>query len=195
MQRLNRSGGSLTRRAFVAAGGCSLIRQSAGQTNEFPVVKLTDPITNRSILHYQSPQHEVHHYYFISPWSPDGKTLIFFQFDRSVDKLTARGRFPGALLRMNTDGSGRRVVTPGLMGNYHTGVNQFWGPGNDSVYFSDTSLKPPRLAEVDLATGKVRHPETPVRCDRLSPKGDVLSCGDATQWGLFSRPKITTRGE
>ncbi|MDQ2946551.1 MAG: hypothetical protein M3Y27_11505, partial [Acidobacteriota bacterium] len=151
------------------------MRESAAETNEFPVVKLTDPITNRSILHYQSPQHEVHHYYFISPWSPDGKTLIFFQFDRSVGKLTARGRFPGALVRMNTDGSGRRVVTSGLKGNYHTGVNQFWGPGNESVYFSDTSSAPARLAEVNLATGKVRHPESPVRCDRLSPKGDLLS--------------------
>ena len=105
-------------------------------------------------------------------WSPDGRTLAFFQFDPSVDKLTARGRYPGSLCVMNTDGSARRSLVGGLKGHYHVGVNQFWSPAGDSVYFEAA-----RLSRVSLETGKVDYPNSPVRCDRLNPDGSALSCG------------------
>lgn len=174
-----------TRRTFIGSGIASL-SPAAAQSGDYAVKTLVDPITKRTIRHYQSPCHEVHHYYFISPWSPDGKKIVFFQFDRKVGALTARGRFPGRLALMNADGSDRRSITPELMGHYHTGVNQFWGPNNDSVYFTDTSEKSPRLAELRLSTNKIAHPETPVRCDRLSPDNKLLSCGEGPEWGVFS---------
>ena len=43
-----------------------------------------------------------HHYYFVSPWSPDASQVVFFQFDRSVEKLTATGRYQGVLVVMNS---------------------------------------------------------------------------------------------
>lgn len=125
--------------------------------------RLTDPVTKRSIIRYASQHHETHHYYFISPWSPDGKHLLFFQFDESVDKLTARGRYPGALCVMNVDGTGRRRLsgTQGLMGHYHVGANQFWSDSGQSVYYTDTAAKPARLVEASVATGTVKAVDTP----------------------------------
>ena len=176
----------LTRRAMVGSGIGSIAALAAPQSNSDGVRTLTDPITKRSIRHFQSPSHEVHHYYFVSPWSPDNKKIVFFQFNPSVDKLTARGQFPGRLVLMDSDGGNRQPISPELKGNYHVGVNQFWGPNNDSVYFSDTSQTPPRLAELRLSSKKIDHPQSPVRCDRLSPDNKVLSCGGGREWGVYS---------
>lgn len=181
---------------IIAAGGrgaasaatlAAAITPAAAQSDSPSVQRLTDPVTKRSIIRYASPHHETHHYYFISPWSPDGKQLVFFQFDQGVDKLTARGRYPGALSVMNADGSGRRRLsgTQGLMGHYHVGVNQFWSNGGESVYYTDTSARPARLMEANAATGAVKAVDTPVPCGRISPKGDTLSCGTGQQWGVY----------
>lgn len=173
--------GLWTRRRF--AGALAL----AAQGDDASVERLTDPVTKRSIVRYASPRHETHHYYFISPWSPDGKQLAFFQFDRNVDKLTARGRYPGALCVMKADGTGRRRLsgTQGLMGHYHVGANQFWSGDGASLYYTDTSARPARLMEASLATGAVKPVDTPVPCGRISPNGDTLSCGTAQEWGVY----------
>lgn len=150
------------------------------------VKTLKDPVTARTITHYKSPQHEVHHYYFISPWSPDGKLINFFRFDAGVDKLTARGRFPGSLWVMNPDGSNRRQLVGGLKGNYHTGVNQFWGPTGQYVYYTDSSQKRRCMPRVDVDTGKADCvDETPVPCQRASADEKLLSCGTGDEWGVY----------
>ena len=110
--------------------------------NGLTVKSLRDPVTGRSIQWHQSPRHETHHYYFVSPWSPDEKRIAFFRFDEDVEKLTARGRYPGALWLVNADGTGRRKLVDGLPGHYHVGVNQFWGPEGKYIYFSNTITGP-----------------------------------------------------
>ena len=64
-----------------------LIYLTAPLTGQFAVQQLRDPVANRAVTRYQSPNHETHHYYFISPWSPDEKLVTFFQFEQNVEKL------------------------------------------------------------------------------------------------------------
>jgi len=155
----------------------------------FSVSALKDPVTGRSITWYQSPYHETHHYYFISPWSPDGKTINFFQFAPAVDKLTARGRFPGALWLMDADGKNRRMLVDGLQGHYHVGVNQFWDPSGKYVYYLDNSPGRNCMARVDIESREVECIDTPVPCLRASPDLKTLSCGTAAEWGVYDTAK------
>lgn len=178
-----------TTRRGLLSGTAGLLPTSAyGANADYGVERLKDPVTGRAILRYRSPHHETHHYYFISPWSPGERTLVFFQFDRNVEKLTARGHYPGALVTMNVDGSGRRTLAPGLKGHYHVGVNQFWSADGDAVYFTD-GVPGARLTRADIASGKLQIPNTPVRCDRLSPDGTLLSCGGGKSWGVYRPAK------
>ena len=147
--------------------------------------KLRDPVTGREIMRYTSPHHETHHYYFVSPWSPAGDRILFFQFDRSVGKLTATGRYPGVLVVMNSDGTARRELAGPLTGHYHTGVNQLWGPDGNFVYFQSREPGARCMARVPTAGGKVECVDTPVPCNRLSPDGLLLSCGNAEHQGVL----------
>ncbi|MCY4595590.1 MAG: hypothetical protein OXC19_12450 [Bryobacterales bacterium] len=147
--------------------------------------QLRDPVTGRKIQRYASSHHETHHYYFVSPWSPDGSQIVFFQFDRSVEKLTATGRYPGVLVVMNSDGTARRKLAGPLTGHYHTGVNQLWGPEGNFVYFQSRDPGPRCMARVPAAGGSVECVETPVPCSRLSPDGSLLSCGNAEHQGVL----------
>ena len=155
----------------------------------FSVTALKDPVTGRSITRYQSPRHETHHYYFISPWSPDEKRIAFFQFEQGVDKLTARGRFPGAIWVMDADGGNRRKLVDKLLGHYHVGVNLFWGPTGQYIYYSDVSSKRKCLPRVDAGTGKMDCIDTPFPCSRLSPDNQKLSCGTAAEFGVYDIKK------
>ena len=152
---------------------------------QFAVRQLRDAVTNRSVTRYESPRHETHHYYFISPWSPDEKLITFFQFDEDVEKLTATGRYPGALWLMNVDGRERRKIVDGLQGHYHVGVNQFWGPHGKYIYFLDTSPQRRCMARVEVESGDVECIDTPVPCRRASPDLKTLSCGTGDEWGVF----------
>ena len=151
----------------------------------FEVERLRDPVTGREVVRYSSPRHETHHYYFVSPWSPSEDELVFFQFEDSVDKLTATNRYPGALWVMDVDGGGRRKLVAPLMGHYHTGVNQLWGPSGDFVYFQSGSPGPKCMARVPASGGEIECLDTPVPCSRLSPDGSQLSCGTAEHQGVF----------
>ena len=157
----------------------------AGAQPEPTVERLRDPVTDREIVRYASPRHETHHYYFVSPWSPDGDQIVFFQFDQSVEQLTATGRYPGALVVMNADGSARRELVGPLSGHYHTGANQLWGPAGEFVYFQ--SREPGRrcMARIRIAGEEVECVDTPVPCSRLSPDGTLLSCGNAEHQGVM----------
>lgn len=158
--------------------------QIAAQHGQSPE-QLRDPVTGRQILRYASPHHETHHYYFVSPWSPDGNEIVFFQFDRSVEKLTATGRYPGVLVVMNSDGTARRELAGPLTGHYHTGVNQLWGPEGNFVYFQSREPGSRCMARVPAAGGEVECVDTPVPCSRLSPDGAFLSCGNAEHQGVL----------
>ena len=149
------------------------------------IEQLQDPLTGRKITRYVSAQHETHHYYFVSPWSPDESRITFFRFDPGVEKLTARGRYPGALWVMDADGSNERKLVDGLQGHYHVGVNQLWGPDGKHIYFLDTRKTPNAMARVPVAGGEVERVDTPVPCTRLSPDAKTLSCGDANEQGVF----------
>ena len=149
------------------------------------VERLRDPVTGRDVLRYASPHHETHHYYFVSPWSPDGDQVVFFQFDRAVEELTAVERYPGALVVMNADGTARRELAGPLSGHYHTGVNQLWGPDGQFVYFQSREPGPRCMARVRIADGETECVDTPVPCSRLSPDGSTLSCGNAEHQGVL----------
>ncbi|MEZ5361301.1 MAG: hypothetical protein R2748_02890 [Bryobacterales bacterium] len=111
------------------------------------VEQLRDPVTGAKITRFVSKQHETHHYYFISPWSPDESKIAFFRFNADVDKLTATGRYPGALWVMDADGSNERKLVDNLQGHYHVGVNQVWGPKGEYIYFwTRVALLPPWCA-------------------------------------------------
>ena len=163
-----------------------LLASPQAQSQErFSVKSLTDPITGRSITRYQSPHHETHHYYFVSPWSPDEKQLAFFRFNEDVEKLSAIGRYPGSLWVMNVDGSGRRKLVDNLPGHHHVGVNQFWGPQGKYIYFYDTTPGRKCMARVEVAGGNTECIDTPVPCTRASPDLKTLSCGTADEQGIF----------
>src|SRR3954468_15957458 len=111
----------IARRRLLAGAASAILGRAMAANAEFEVRRLTDPLTRRPIEWYSSPHHETHHYYFISPWSPNGRQLAFFQFDRTVEKLTARGHYPGSLVAMSSNGEGRRILLGGLKGHYHVG--------------------------------------------------------------------------
>jgi hypothetical protein len=171
---------------MIAIAVLALSGSVAFGQEELTVKSLRDPVTGRSIQWHQSPRHETHHYYFVSPWSPDEERIVFFRFDEDVEKLTARGRYPGALWVMNADGTGRRKLVDGLPGHYHVGVNQFWGPLGKYVYFSDTSPGRKCMARVDVTSGDAECIDTPVPCTRASPDLRTLSCGTADEQGIFN---------
>ena len=149
------------------------------------VQHLQDPVTGHDITRFVSSQHETHHYYFVSPWSPDERRIVFFRFDPNVDELAARGRYPGALWVMDADGSNERRLVDGLQGHYHVGVNQLWGPRGEYIYFLDTRQAPAVMTRVKASGGPPERVETPVPCTRLSPDGKTLSCGNANEQGVF----------
>lgn len=149
------------------------------------VTQLQDPVTGRKITWYSSPHHEVHHYYDISPWNERGDKIVFFRFDAGVAKLTATGRFPGSLWVMNVDGTGAKAVATNLMGHYHTGVNQFWGPNGDSIYYTAGGSTGRQTSVVDLRTGKTSQISTPVPASKISADFKTISCVRAGEWGLY----------
>lgn len=153
------------------------------------VVRLTDPVTGRKITWFHSPHHEVHHYYDIPAWDPAGERILFFRFDSSVEKLSARGRFPGSLWIMKSDGSDARKVSGTLQGNYHTGVNQLWGPDGKSVFYSQGA----RTTELSLVTSATSEIPTPVQASRVSPDFRTLSCVASKEAGVYHIARGTYR--
>ena len=171
----------VARLAFVSLSFMAHVPAQQGPEVE----RLRDPVTGREVLRYASPHHETHHYYFVSPWSPGGDQVVFFQFDHSVEKLTATERYPGALVVMNADGTARRELAGPLAGHYHTGGNQLWGPDGHFVYFQSREPGPRCMARVRIADGETECLDTPVPCSRLSPDGSMLSCGNAEHQGVL----------
>ncbi len=153
--------------------------------SQSPVESLRDPVTGREITRYVSASHETHHYYFVSPWSPDGDQLLFFRFDKEVQKLSATGRYPGALWLMDVDGGERHRITDSLQGHHHVGANQLWGPNGDFVYLQSRAPNRQCMARVRAGGGEVECMDTPVPCSRLSPDGKQLSCGTGEEQGLY----------
>lgn len=148
------------------------------------VTRFRDPVTNREVTWYRSPHHEVHNYYDISPWNPQGDSLVFFRFDASVEKLTALGSYPGSLWTMQADGSRPKRLAADLKGNYHTGVSQFWGPGGKAVYFTGRDGAR-RTNVVTVDTGQISSIVTPAPASRMTHDGKYLSIANANEWGLF----------
>ncbi len=144
-------------------------------------VLLTDPVTGRKITRFQSAHHETHHYYDIQPWSPDGRSLLFFRFEKDVATLSATGYYPGALWIMDADGRNARKITGTLQGHHHVGVNQFWGPGGKTVYYSQAG----KSMVLDLASGNTTGIPVPVQANRMSPDFTKISCVRGPEWGLY----------
>ncbi|MEZ5356571.1 MAG: hypothetical protein R2762_28380 [Bryobacteraceae bacterium] len=144
-------------------------------------VQFADPVTGRRITRFQSAHHETHHYYDIQPWSPDGRSLLFFRFEKDVTKLSATGRYPGALWIMDADGRNPRKISGTLQGHYHVGVNQFWGPGGTSVYYSQAG----KSLRLDLASGQTTEIPVPVQANRMSADFTKISCVRGPEWGLY----------
>ncbi len=149
------------------------------------VEPLTDPASGRKLIRFAGAQHETHHYYFVSPWSPDERRIVFFRFDAEVEKLTATGRFAGSLWVMDADGGNQRKLVDGLRGHYHVGVNQIWGPDGEWVYFLEPRPGGAVMSRVPAGGGAVERMETPVPCTRLSPDGKRFSCGQGHEQGVY----------
>ena len=184
--------------ATTAAAGWFLLWFAASDlVAQARLERLTDPSTGARISRYVSDRHETHHYYFVSPWSPDESRVTFFRFDADVGELTATGRYPGALWVTDADGGNERKLVDGLQGHYHVGVNQLWGPDGRFIYFMDNRSGPAVMARTPADGGPVERLDTPVPCTRLSPDAKRLSCGTALEQGVYDlaegkyRPLVT----
>ncbi len=109
-----------------------------------------DPTTGVTVRRLtRSPRHDKHSYYDVSPWSPDGKRLVFTSAE------------PGAraseIWIMNADGSGRkRVATNGTF-SMHTGAFPQWGADNHTVYYTGRPDEGPTGAiAVNVDNGETR---------------------------------------
>ncbi len=91
----------------------------------------------------------VHSYYTLDPWAPDGSgRLLLAGADRDADRAEVLILGPdGDVLDRFGD-----VKPTGSF--WHTGLWQSWGPGAAHVYYQCGSLRQPRVARRELATGR-----------------------------------------
>src|SRR5262249_31635601 len=107
-------------------------------------------------------------------WSPDARRLEF-----------ATGT---ALVSVNADGTGRRILIAGLVGEQGEAIEPAWSPDGEHVAYRDGSYG--TLAILDLATAKT----APVAaCDPGSlstPVSDVTWSPDGRQIGFAAGPTL-----
>ncbi|CAN5385424.1 hypothetical protein BH09VER1_BH09VER1_07440 [soil metagenome] len=117
--------------------------------------RLTDDRTGRTILRLTSdPAENKLSYYDISPWSPDGREILFSS--APSDSLTIKHRdnlasTKGAVFTMDAETFAIRPVAEGAFFNTHTATHAMWHPDGKRIYF----YRAPGVVEaVDRATGQ-----------------------------------------
>jgi Tol biopolymer transport system component len=112
------------------------------------VVTYRDPSTGVTVHRMtRSPRHDKHAYYDVSPWSRDGRRLVFSSAEP--------GGRTSEIWVMNADGSGLRKVADNGTFSMHVGAFPQWGADNRTVYYSGRpEAGPARGLTVTVDTGE-----------------------------------------
>ena len=160
-----------------------------------------DPKTGREVWRMtDSDTHDVHTYYDINAWNPQGTHIAFSAIhpeDVIVDKLDSTPN--GMLCVMNADGTGRECLARNADFSVHTGCLPIWSRSGEEIYY----LANNGTSVINLRNREHRHIEG--LCGRgLSPDGRYLACQylrDSDRKGVvvldladFSRREIVSAG-
>lgn len=92
----------------------------------------------------------VHTYFKVCPWSPDGEKLLYFSYAPGADR--------GEVRLMNVDGGEPRVLGETPAFTLHSGADQMWADAGRKVVWSAEAGEP-EITVHDLASGgEVRFP-------------------------------------
>ena len=141
---------------------------------------LKDPETGREIWRMtHSGNHDVHTYYDINSWNPQG-TRIAFSSIRPEDVLDEKVAHTdkGMLCAMNADGSERECLAEGTSFSVHVGCLPIWSRCGGKIYY----LAGGHTCEIDLETRAIRRIEG-LTGRALSPDGRFLACQYAPESG------------
>ena len=124
---------------------------------------LVDPVTGRRVRRLTAPpRHNVHAYYDISPWSPDGTRIVYASNEP--------GR-PDAEIRVMDAGGGRpRTVASHPAFNLHTGSHQAWADDR-TVVLPETRDGCPGMRLIGVDTPEDRFVALPGQIGKLSADG------------------------
>lgn len=140
-------------------------------------VRMTDSETGREVWRLtNSPWHDKHAYYDVSPWNPiDGR--IVFSSARPEDLPDPSNRAlptqTGHVYTMDSDGGNITWLTGGAPFNLHVGVFAEWTPDGRGLIYGDEAND--CLRTFDLATGETRSLQG-VFPRQLSPDGRKIAC-------------------
>ena len=151
-----------------------------------------DPETGRTVWRLtNSPYHDKHAYYDVSPWSPDGAKILFSSVDPADLEFAVAGRSRppsekravsrrGHIFRMNSDGTCIERLAGDAPFCAHIGSFPLWVPGRDLIVYGGQwdDFAEDTLHIMNLATREVtvfkglfgRH---------VSPDGSLLACQSA----------------
>src|SRR5688572_13370761 len=121
---------------------------------------VVDPITGRKIRRLTAPpRNNVHAYYDISPWSPDGRRIVYAS--------NAPGDAGAEIWVMNADGGDPRPIATHPRFDLHTGCHQEWADDR-TVVLAATQDGQPAMRLIDVETLEERLAPLPGRIDKLS---------------------------
>jgi hypothetical protein len=147
----------------------STVRQSPEMT------VFTDAVTGRTIQRLtHSAMDDKHSYYDISPFSPNGRQLLFsaaYPADLTEVHNDTLATNKGQVYVMDTATYALRLLADHTFYNSHTGSFALWHPLEPKVYFF---LAPHQVGVVDANSGELLHQfEGGIR--QLSPDGELLT--------------------
>ena len=127
------------------------------------VTELRDPITGRQITRLTAPpRFNLHAYYDISPWSPDGTRIVYASHQP--------GEEGAEIWVMNADGSNPRQVATHPSFNQHSACGQKWAD-NRTVVLAGTQDGPAGMRLIDVETVEERFAPLPGGITKISPDG------------------------
>ena len=140
-----------------------------------------DPRTGRTIWRLTNSQMEdLHTYYDICPWSPDGRYVVFSSADRQDLTLPYddyRASDKGRVHIMDTESFQIREIADHAYFDPHTGMFCMWHPGKLQVYFRKSAEQ---IGVVDIESGSARTMAGRMR--QLSPDGRQFAALSRAQW-------------
>ena len=144
--------------AFLASSACLFVVSQPA----FGAEVFQDPETRVTIRRLtRGPHHHKHSYYTLSPWSPDGRRIVF--------SSAAPGSEIGKVGLMDTDGGNVRVLTDKALFNSHSGAYPMWHPDGRQIIFRPSGNDTAAYAFLNVDSRQVRF--LTARHFRLSPDG------------------------
>jgi len=132
-----------------------------------------DPKTGREVWRMtHSETHDVHTYYDINSWNPQGTRIAFSAIgprDVLLEKTQRTGK--GMLCVMNSDGTGRECLVGETDFSVHTGCLPIWSISGREICF----LAENQTCIIDLESRRTRKIEG-LTGRALSPDGRYLAC-------------------